>query len=105
MWASVFSDRMTDKNIDVDVEKWILEKQYKLTEELFFDFCLIGHWSYIFDSKIEEWLMRYNALQNNIPSYSLLFDDLPAVWVEVINIISSETTKAIKKKRELNKNG
>ena len=59
-------------------------------------------WSYIFDSQVSEWIMRFNLLKTHgINSFGKLFDDLPVLWIEVLDLISTELYKAQEDKRRL----
>lgn len=86
-------------NNDAELDQWFSSWNEKYSSIYFSDFSLVGRWSYIFDSKIDEWIMRYNLLKtNNINSFSNLFEELPAIWVEVLGIINQQFNLAMKDK-------
>ena len=55
----------------------------------------------IYTDEIGEYLMRYKMLRKyNIKSYGDVLDDLPAVWVDVLDLIDTEAEKAMKCKND-----
>ena len=79
-----------------EIEAWLLEQD---RSDIFgIDYALIGHAPVIFTPFVEEALARYNFTQKGHPSYTLLFDDLPARWVETMTFIDSEIAKATRSK-------
>lgn len=90
-------------NNDEELEEWFANWYEKYPNIYFNDFSLVGRWSYIFDEQIDEWIMRYNFLKSyNISSYGNTFDDLPAIWVDALNIMN---TQSILVSEDINKNG
>ena len=88
---------------DKDLDQWFSGWHEKHAVVYYNDFSLVGRWSYIFDNKVDEWIMRYNLLKNNnIPSYSNLFDGLPAIWVEALTLINQQINMAMKEKSDGN---
>ena len=75
-----------------DVIDWMLEQDD--SQVLAIDYItFINHLPLI----QHEYLMRFNLLKNlNIQSYGNVLDDLPATWVDALNIMESEYNKAVK---------
>ena len=52
----------------------------------------------ILTPEIYEYLFRYKMLNKGIHSYSNVLDDMPAIYVDVLQVIESEVQKAMKAK-------
>jgi len=112
VWALVYENKCENRkyplytverekiNSDEELESWFVNWETAHPVTYYLDFSLVGRWKYIFDYDIDEWIMRYNLLKsNNINSYSNLFDDLPAIWVEVLSFINNEFSLAMEHRK------
>lgn len=67
---------------------------------LAYDYGLINHSSFIYTPEIIDIFARYKMLRShNIISFGNTFDDLPAVWIDVVALIDNEIEKALEEKR------
>lgn len=110
MWASVygaildFNDFPITSQIGIfnnedDIWAWIDKNENSQVLAIDY-FTFIRYAPLIQTEDIGEYLMRYRLLkEHNLYSYGQLVDDLPAIWVDVINLIDSEIAKAQKAKK------
>ena len=98
VWASVFRKKITG-NVRMDADDWLKEND-KYGEELYYDFCLESNdFPGIFTPDVNEYLTRHKMLKDyNISSFATEFDNLPAIWVDAIEIIDVNVTKAMEAK-------
>ena len=84
-----------------EIDAWL---SAQTTEYYPQEYCAtIKSHSYIYTDWIEEQLLRYKYFREfSIPSYSVIFDDLPAVWIDTLTLMDSEIKKATEAKRKLN---
>lgn len=56
---------------------------------MFFDYCLeVQDFEFPFTPKILEWLRRYKYFKEyKITSYGTHYDDLPAFWLDAVDIM------------------
>jgi len=82
-----------------DIIDWMLKQDD--SQILAIDYMtFIKHAPLIFTSQINEFLMRFNLLKShNILSYGNVLDELPAVWVDALQIMEVEFNKALRVKR------
>jgi len=86
-------------NNETELEQWFLNWHEKHNFIYYYDFSCVARWDFIFDNKIDEWIVRYNLLKsNNIQSYSNVFDELPAIWIQGLDVITTELAKAAETK-------
>jgi len=86
-------------NNESQVEAWLLTQDDSKVMSIDY-MTFIKHSSLIYTPEINEYIMRYNLLKNhNIHSYGNVLDDLPAKWVDVLNLLESEYHKATAAKR------
>jgi len=66
-----------------------LKKDFVCEQEMFFDYCLeVKDFEFVFTSEILELLRRYKFFKEyKITSYSTHYDDLPAVWLDALQIM------------------
>ena len=83
-----------------DPDKWIANKQYDTEQELFFDFAIeVNDFRWVFSTDIMNIMRRYKMLkEHNIISYSNLYDEIPAPFIEAIEIIEHNQAEARKMK-------
>lgn len=82
-------------NNDEELKEFLLIWHENHNDIYFYDFALIGRYEFIYTPDIASFFRRYNFLYNHkIPSYSTTFDELPAQWVQVIEIITSNLMQA-----------
>ena len=70
------------------------------------DYCtFIKDAEYIFTPEISDLLSRYQMQENGYISYSKLYDDLPARWIEIIRVIKGTMVDAMKEQARRSKDG
>ena len=86
-WAGVYQKEI--KAGRQDAETW-LQKEFKTNQEMFFDYCLeVDDFEYILDRKTSDYLRRFRLFKDyNVHSYSNIYDELPAVWIDVMDILT-----------------
>lgn len=96
VWASVNNKK---SRTDIDPEKW-LEREIKDEYTFFGDYCLeIGNFEWIFTDDIRDLLTRFRYFKEyKIPSFSLLFDDLPAYWIDAVEIMENSFALAVRER-------
>jgi hypothetical protein len=64
-------------------------------ETLYFRFIIENRdWEYLYTSDIVEIIDRFNMHRQGIFSYSLFYDDLPAIWIDALNTITKAESEA-----------
>lgn len=94
-WAGVYEKSYTKGK--QDAEKWLLANK-ATGQELFFDYCLdVSDFEYIFSNDIIDLLRRFRLFaEYQIQSFSNIYDELPAYWIDAIELISYNQKDAIK---------
>ncbi len=82
------------------LDLWLFEQK---DENYPYDYgYLIKDSDYIYTPSVADKLRRYKLQKEfGIYSYSKKFEDIPAIWIDMLNIISSEIPKALKEKNRL----
>ena len=57
-------------------------------------------WDFIFTEEVSEWIERYSLHIQGIYSYSNIYDNIPALWLDVLKVFNAEVKEA-----ERSKNG
>lgn len=83
----------------MNANKWLVTHDLN-GEELFYDFCLESNdFANIFTPEINEYLSRHKMLKDyGIMSFNNDFDTLPAVWIDVIELIDKNIMNAMQAK-------
>ena len=79
------------------IDKWLTSQDNSGIYGI--DYALKAHAPYLYTDSIQDSLARYSFQKKGYISYSNLYDDLPALWVETVSLIDSELEKAMEKKR------
>ncbi len=84
-----------------DIDAWLSAQTSEYYPQ---EYCAtIKSHSYIYNDFVEEQLLRYKYLREfGIVSYSNVFDELPAVWIDTLTLMDAEIKKATEAKRSLN---
>jgi len=62
--------------------------------------AFINHSPFIYTDFTEECLARYNLQKNyNVKSYGETFEEIPAWWVDILNLIDSEIIRATQERQ------
>ena len=106
IWASVYEAEMGVQKFPLntqigtfedeeDIIKWMLKQEDSQVLAIDY-FAFIKHSPLIFTPLVNEYIMRYNLLKTfNINSYGNVLDELPALWVDALNVMESEYNKAV----------
>lgn len=89
---------MKDKIIQ-DADEWLKNKDCN-SQELYFDFCVFSNdFSKIFTPQINELLTRHKWLKDyHITSYGTDFDNLPAYFIDAMELIDRNIIEAMESK-------
>jgi len=89
-------------NNDADLDAFLAARNDSAI--LAYDYSLIAYAPYIYTPEITEYLTRYKMQKNHgLQSYGNRFEDVPAVWVDVLGLIDAEIEKAMEEKRNRQK--
>jgi hypothetical protein len=69
---------------------------------MYYDFCVESRdWDYIFSGRVPEILRRYRFLKEyGITSFGKHYDELPAYWVDALEIMDTNYNMAIEWQRK-----
>lgn len=70
------------------------------------DFVLqCNDWEYVYTPEVNDIMARYSLFKtHNVHSFGSLYDELPALWVDCLNLIGNEADKAVECKRKIDGN-
>ena len=88
-----------------DIELW-MNNQWHFNNEIIeftpIDYCLIQHSPFIYTESIDDIITRYSLFKTHgIISFSNNYDEMPAKWIDILNLIDIELNKAREQKAKI----
>ena len=93
MWVGVFQTKTSPESKVLDGKEY--EPNSETSETLYYTYAIqCADWDYIYSKDINEWLSRYSMHLQGIMSYGNVYDDVPAIWLEVLKLLHVESQEA-----------